>query len=64
MCISDIVEQALTTSYLSLEAEESLRQLLRRKYGKEDLQAFMTLQKAVMNCCVVQESRQLQQMAG
>lgn len=64
MCIREIVEQALTTSYLSLEAEERLRQLLRHKYGQEDFKAFMTLQKAVMNSCVVQESRQLQQMAG
>jgi hypothetical protein len=57
--IRDIVQQALATNYLSLEAEEQLRKLMRSKYGKEDLQAFMLLQQAVMNCRVKQESREL-----
>lgn len=62
MYIRDIVQQALATNYLSLEAEDRLRVLLRNKYGKEDLQAFMTLQQAVMNCRVRQESRELRKV--
>jgi hypothetical protein len=57
--IRDIVQQALMTGYLSVEAEEQLRQLLRAKYDLEDLNAFMTLQQAAMAGCVRQESREL-----
>ncbi|NJL56948.1 hypothetical protein HC928_18690 [bacterium] len=58
MC--SIVHQAITTGYLSVQAEEQLRQLLATKtYGKSDLNAFMTLQEAAMSGRVTQESREL-----
>jgi hypothetical protein len=55
--IRDLVQQALSTSYLTIEAEEQLRQLLRSKYDIEDLKAFMRLQQAAMEGFVKQESR-------
>lgn len=57
--IREIVQQALNTDYLTLEAEEQLRLLLKKKYGWEDLNAFMTLQQAAMTGHVRQESREL-----
>jgi hypothetical protein len=57
--IREIVQQALAHSYLTVEAEEQLRQLLRTKYEKEDLNAFMNLQYAAMEGRVRQESRTL-----
>ena len=55
--IREIVQQAITNSYLTVEAEEQLRRLLRTKYEKEDLNAFMKLQQAAMEGHVRQESR-------
>lgn len=57
--IRELVKQTLTTGYLSLTAEEQLRSLLRTKYAKEDLAAFIQLQQAAMNGWVKQESREL-----
>lgn len=58
--IGQIVQQALTTGYLTLEAEERLRLLLQQtKYDIEDFNAFMTLQKEAMEGRVKQESREL-----
>jgi|GEM_PF-1409888 hypothetical protein len=57
MCISDVVQQALTTGWLTLEAEDELRSLLRHHYGYDDLCAFMSLQSAAMTGTVKQESR-------
>lgn len=59
MCIRDVVEQALTTGLLTLEAENQLRVLLSNKYGYEDWQAFMALQSAAMVGQVQQESRSI-----
>jgi hypothetical protein len=59
MCIRDVVDQALTTGLLTLEAENELRVLLSNKYGYEDWQAFMSLQSAVIVGQVQQESRPL-----
>ncbi len=56
LLIRDVVQQTLTTGYLSVEAEERLRQLLKTKYDKDDLKAFMMLQKAAMDGFVKQES--------
>ncbi|NEQ67788.1 MAG: hypothetical protein F6J86_02590 [Symploca sp. SIO1B1] len=56
--IREIVHQALTTGYLTLEAEEQLRQLLQTKYSSEDRRAFMKLQLAAMAGLVKQESRE------
>ncbi len=56
--IRDIVQQALKTGYLTIEAEEQLRQLLTTRYDLEDLNAFMALQEAAMTGQVKQESRE------
>lgn len=57
MRICEIVQTVLNTGFLSIEAEEQLRQLLSKKYGQEDFQAFMQLQNAAMIGSVLQESR-------
>jgi hypothetical protein len=57
--IREVVQQALTTGYLTIAAENQLRQLLTTKYDWEDLNAFMTLQAAAMAGSVRQESREL-----
>lgn len=58
--IRQIVNQALTTGYLTLEAEDRLRLLLQQsKYDREDFNAFMALQKEAMEGRVKQESREL-----
>lgn len=59
--IREVVEQAFATGYLSLAAENQLRQLLTTKYEEEDLNAFITLQQAVMDGYVLQQSRELRQ---
>ncbi len=47
--IGTIVGKALATGCLTVEAEELLRQQLQMtKYGLEDFEAFITLQKEVM----------------
>ncbi|MBZ8181969.1 MAG: hypothetical protein SAL07_11215 [Oscillatoria sp. PMC 1051.18] len=56
--IRDVVRQALETGYLTIEAEEQLRQMLKMKYGSEDLEAFMDLQQAAMAGLVKQQSRE------
>ncbi len=56
--ISKIAEQALNTGYLTLEAEEKLKLMLRNKYELEDLEAFIDLQQATMLGIVKQESRE------
>jgi hypothetical protein len=55
--IRELVQQALATNYLTVEAEEQLRRLLKTKYELEDLKAFVKLQQAVMEGRVRQESR-------
>ncbi|GEM_PF-4840218 len=57
--IREVVQQALTTGYLSVAAEEDLRQLLQKRYDLEDLDAFMALQQEAMAGRVKQESREL-----
>ncbi len=59
MLIRDVVQEAITTGYLSVAAEEQLRNLLKTKYGSEDLHAFMTLQEAASSGKIRQESREL-----
>lgn len=58
LSICEIVRQAFALNYLTVEAEEQLRQLLRKKYDKPDFRAFMQLQYAVMSGTVRQESRE------
>jgi hypothetical protein len=57
--IREIAQQALTTGYLSVEAENQLRQLLSKKYDWEDFRAFIRLQQEAMEGRVRQESREL-----
>lgn len=57
--ICEVVEKALTTGYLTVEAEDQLRQLLAMKYDWEDFRAFITLQQEAMEGRVKQESREL-----
>ena len=57
--IREVVQHALTTGYLTVAAENQLRQLLKGKYEREDLDAFMALQQAAMAGLVLQESREL-----
>lgn len=59
--IREVVTQALATGCLTITAENQLRQLLKSKYDREDLDAFMTLQQAAMAGLVRQESRELGQ---
>ncbi|ARV62925.1 hypothetical protein BZZ01_08595 [Nostocales cyanobacterium HT-58-2] len=59
MLIRDVVQEAITTGYLSVAAEEQLRSLLRTKYELEDLDAFMKLQEAARLGKIRQESREL-----
>lgn len=57
--IRDLVEQALTTGYLTVFGEEQLRSLLKTSgCESEDLAAFVKLQQAVMEGDVKQESRE------
>ena len=56
--IRDVVQKALKTGYLTIEAESQLRQLLTTRYDSEDFNAFMTLQQAAMTGQVKQESRE------
>ena len=56
--ISDVVQKALASGYLTVEAENQLLRLLTTRYDLEDLNAFMTLQEAAMNGNVKQESRE------
>ncbi|HEY9606187.1 MAG TPA: hypothetical protein V6C85_31565 [Allocoleopsis sp.] len=57
--IREIVQQAIATGYLTVEAEDQLRQLLSNKYDWEDFKAFIRLQQEAMEGRVKQESREL-----
>jgi flagellar biosynthesis protein FliP len=59
LMIRNVVQQAISTGYLTIEAEEQLRQMLAKKYDREDLKAFMSLQQAAMAGLVKQQSREL-----
>lgn len=56
--IREVVQQALKTGYLTLEAENRLRKMLSRQYSDEDLEAFLLLQRAAMTGQVKQQSRE------
>lgn len=58
LLIRDVVREAFAVGYLTVEAEEQLRQLLRTKYDAKDFKAFMSLQHAVSSGIVRQESRE------
>lgn len=57
--IRDLVQHTLTIGFLTVTAENQLRQLLKSKYDEDDLNAFFKLQEAAMTGRVRQESREL-----
>ena len=57
--IQEVVSQAINTGYLTVEAEDKLRLMLKNKYELEDLEAFIELQQAAMIGQVRQESREI-----
>ncbi len=57
--IREVVYQALNSGYLTIEAEDELRSMLRNKYELEDLEAFIQLQQAAMIGQVRQQSREM-----
>lgn len=61
--IETIVQQAIVTGYLTVEAENELRRLLQCKLSADQLKAFWTLQNAAMMGCVKQESRELRRVS-
>ncbi|MBD2202301.1 hypothetical protein H6G33_11760 [Calothrix sp. FACHB-1219] len=61
--MKEIVNQALTSGYLSLAAQHQIRLLLQSEYDSEDLDAYIILQRAVLAGDVKQESR-VQKSAG
>jgi hypothetical protein len=64
MHIREVVQQAITKGYLTVAAENQLRQLLTTKYDSEDFNAFMRLQQAAMDGRVLQESRGFMRSQG
>ncbi|MDF0555423.1 hypothetical protein [Kamptonema sp. UHCC 0994] len=57
MVIREVVQQALSTGYLTVEAEKQMQQVFTTaRYDLEDLNAFMSLQLAAMAGRVKQES--------
>ncbi|MDB9510691.1 hypothetical protein PN499_05805 [Kamptonema animale CS-326] len=57
MVIREVVQHALSTGYLTLEAEKQMQQIFTSaRYDLEDLNAFMSLQLAAMAGRVKQES--------
>ncbi|RAQ47773.1 hypothetical protein B9S53_03670 [Arthrospira sp. O9.13F] len=60
LCIQDVVQQAIATGYLTLEAENQLRYILQNsQYDAIELNAFANLQVAAMSGKVRQESREI-----
>ncbi|MEH1911093.1 hypothetical protein [Nostoc sp.] len=55
--IKKIVQEALTTGYLSVGAEDQLRSQLQSNYDSEDLDAWIILQRAIVAGDIKQESR-------
>lgn len=56
--ICKIVREALTENFLSITAEDQVRECLRSKqYTSDDLRALRTLQNFVISGVVKQESR-------
>jgi hypothetical protein len=53
--IREIVQEAITTGYLSLAAVKQLHQMLEKEYEDEDLDALMSLHQAAADGKVRQE---------
>lgn len=56
--LRNILKQALECGYLTVEAEEQLRQILADKYDPEDLENFLILQESLSTGKVKQQSRE------
>ena len=56
--IRDVVENALTWGYLTVEAEDKLLYLLTKRYDMEDFNAFLNLQESAITGRVKQASRE------
>jgi len=62
--VRDVVQEVMSTGYLSLNLENKLRLMLQTThYDSEDIHAFANLQLAAMSGKVKQESRELYQLA-
>jgi hypothetical protein len=60
MAIREVIQQALSTGYLTVEAEKQIQQVfISSRYDLEDLNDFMSLQLAAMAGRVKQESMEL-----
>lgn len=57
--ISEIVHQVLQAGYLTIEAEDRVRQLFAKQYDLEDIEALTKLQQATTLGRVKQQSREL-----
>ncbi len=55
--IKEIVQQALTSGYLSIADQNQMQLLLQSNYDSDDLDAFIILQRAVVAGDVKRESR-------
>jgi metal-dependent amidase/aminoacylase/carboxypeptidase family protein len=55
--MKEIAQQALSTGYLSIAAQNQMQLLLQSNYDSDDLDAFIILQRAVVAGDVKQESR-------
>ncbi|MBE9054610.1 hypothetical protein [Sphaerospermopsis sp. LEGE 08334] len=53
--IKEIVQQALTTGYLSATAQHQIHKLLQTNYDSEDLDALIILQRSIVAGAVNQE---------
>lgn len=54
--IKEIVQQALTTGYLSATAQHQIHKLMQKNYDSEDLDALIILQRSIVAGAVNQES--------
>lgn len=62
--VRDVVQEVMSTGYLSLNLENKLRRMLQNThYDSEDIHAFANLQLAAMSGKVKQESREIYQLA-
>jgi hypothetical protein len=63
MVIRELIQQALSTGYLTVEAEKQIQQVfISSRYDLEDLNDFMSLQLAAMAGRVKHESMELKSL--
>lgn len=59
LTICEIVVQVLKSGYLTIEAEQQLRQLFEARYDLADIEALTQLQQAARYGLIKQQSREL-----